>query len=103
MRVSFLSVSRRPSRASTAAVAARFQVVGLGDAHAVLALAAEIRKLAGRRREAVHRPGEHLRQRVLAGALGPGKDDGVGEAVARQHAAEAVNDAAIAVELRKSH
>ena len=83
--------------------AAGFQVVGFGDAHAIAAASAEIGEPARRRRKAIHRLGQHLRQGVLAGTVGPGEDDGVGKAVARQHAAQAVNDLAIAVKLVETH
>jgi hypothetical protein len=42
-----------------------------------------------------------LRQGVLAGAAGAGKNDGVREPVVRKHLAEAKNDVVVAVEIGK--
>ena len=83
---------------------AGLQVVGLGDAHAVGAVSAEVGQAVSRwTLQAVHRLGDHLRQRELARALRPREDHRMGKAIVRQHLADGVNDVGIAVKVREGH
>ena len=76
---------------------ALFQGVGLGDAHAVGAVPAEIGQAVGHRTlQTVHRLGNHLSQRELARALRAREDHRVGKVLVRQHLAQGVNDFGIA-------
>src|SRR5579859_5327786 len=102
MRVSFLSVSRRASRLHSFS-AAGFQSVGLCNALAIGANAAEVRQGAGGGLQAVHSLGDHLREGILARAFGPGNDYSVRKAVKRQHLAYFDDDVFIPDKICKSH
>ena len=81
-----------------------FQSVGLGDADAIGAMAAEIRQPAGERLlQTVHRFRNHLTERELAGTLRSRKDYGVREVFARQHLAQGVDHIGIAMKIGERH
>ncbi len=76
------------------------EVVGLRDAQAVIALAAEIGETVGEgQAQAVHRLRGHLREGVFARAFGAGKDEGMGKAIAGKHLADAAHGFGIAVKV----
>jgi hypothetical protein len=80
------------------------KILGLSDAHTVRTFPAKIRKsVRGGWFKAVHRPRQHESQGVLAGAGGSSKDDGLRQALARQHLAQAAHRFRIALKIREAH
>ena len=83
---------------------ARCQVVGLADAQAVGARPQKSgRPSLERALEAVERLGRHLRQLVFPRAARSRQDDGVRQAIARQHLAQAKDGFGVAVEIGERH
>ncbi len=83
---------------------ALLQRVGLGDANAVGAMAAEIGQAVGDGPlQTVHRLRNHLSQRELARALRAGEDHRVRKVLVRQHLAQRVHHLGVAVKIRKGH
>src|SRR6185437_849832 len=80
----------------------RLQVAGLFNPRAVRAPAAEIREtVALRTIEAVHRPSQHQRERVLTTPVTSGQHNGMWKMIARQHLAQAANCLGVTVKVRK--
>ena len=82
-----------------------FEIIRLGDADAIGARRRRNRaepsvRVGG---EAIHRPRQHQRERVLARAARAGEDYGLGKAVVRQHLAQAIDDLRISVKIRERH
>jgi len=81
-----------------------FEGVGLGNANAVGAMAAEIRQAIGHGPlQAVHRFRNHLTDCELARARWAGEDQCVRKVVMRKHLPQRVNRLGVAVKIRKRH
>ena len=102
-RVSFLSVSRRFSRASTASA----NRASRSAACAMRVQFAHLPQKSGRPSvvvgvQTIHRLRQHQRQRVLARSLPARQHDRMRKMLARQHVAQPMDNFGIAVKIRKA-